>query len=293
MANSFFERGRESFADGTVDWDTDTIKAGLYRLTTADVGIKAITGASNATPIVITATSHGFANGDIVSIGGVGGNLAANGVFKIANQAANTFELTNPITGANVTGSAAYTSGGYAVNLGLSASGDHFDDFDGALVGTEVTLAGKTATAGVLDANDVTFPTPPAGAAVQAVMIREDTGTASTSRMVLFIDGRQIVTVAADASASATTLWVERLAGAIPNGTVLTFTNGFSATLSSGASAGARSLAVSALSNAIAAGHRADAPSDPPSGVSGLPITPNGNDITNTWDNGENRIGKL
>lgn len=170
MPNTLFEKGVDGIMDGTVDLDTNTIKAALLDLNTADTGIKAVTAASNATPIVITATSHGFTNGDIVLIGGLQGNLAANGVWKIANVAANTFELTNPITGTNVVGSAAYTSGGYAVNLGPSASGDNWDDFDGAVVGTPQTLTSPSVSNGAFDAADVTFSSV-TGASVEAVAI--------------------------------------------------------------------------------------------------------------------------
>lgn len=288
MANSVMEKGREGFLDGTLDWDTNTFKAALLDLNTADTGIKVVTAASNATPIVITATAHGFTNGDIVLIGGVGGNLAANGIWKIANQATNTFELTDPITGTNVVGSAAYTSGGYAVNLGPSASGDNLDDFDAAVVGTAQTLTSPTVTAGVADAADVTYSSV-TGATVEAILIYKDTGTASTSRVAALIDGRHIVTCAAQAAASATSLAVERLVAGIPNGTVLTFSNGASATLSSAGNAGDRTLAVSSLAAIITAGSRADAPAT----GSGLPVTPNGGSITIAWDNGANRIFKL
>lgn len=288
MANALFEKGREGFLDGTLDWDTNTFKVMLMDLGTADVGVKAVTAASNATPIVVTATSHGFTNGDIVVIGGVAGNLAANGVWKIANQATNTFELTDPITGTNVVGSAAYTSGGYAVNLGTSASGDNLDDFDGCRVGSDQTIATPTVVAGVAGAANVTF-TAVSGASVEAVSVYKDTGTASTSRMAAFIDGRHIVTCAAQAAASATTVAVERLAAGIPNGTVLTFSNGASATLSALANAGDRTLTVSALAAIITAGSRADAPAT----ASGLPVTPNGGNITITWDTGVNKIFKL
>lgn len=280
MGNALFEKGREGFLDGTLDWDTNTFKVALLDLGTTDVGIKAITAASNATPIVITSASHGYTNGDIVLVGAVAGNLAANGIWKIANVAANTFELTDPVLGTNVVGSAAYTSGGYAVNLGPSTSGDNLDDFDAAVVGTAVALASPTVVAGVADANDVTF-TAVTGASVEAILGYKDTGTASTSRCAFLIDGRQIVTVAADALSSATSLWVGRLEAGIPNGTVLTFSNGKSATLSASANAGDRVLTVSALANAIAAGSRADAPGT----GSGLPITPNGGDIQITWSN--------
>jgi hypothetical protein len=68
-----------------------------------------ITGATNATPIVITAASHGFSNGDTVKITDVGGNYAANGTWVVANQTMNTFELTGSA------GVADYTSGGSVV----------------------------------------------------------------------------------------------------------------------------------------------------------------------------------
>lgn len=157
VGNAIFEKGREGFLDGTLDWDTNTFKAALLDLNTADTGIKAVTGATNATPIVLTVTANGFANGDIVCVGGVGGNLAANGIWKVAAQATNTISLTDPITGSNVVGSGAYTSGGYVVCLGPSAAGDNWDDFDGALVGTAQTLTTPTVTAGVADADDVTY----------------------------------------------------------------------------------------------------------------------------------------
>lgn len=289
MGQALFEKGREGFLDGTLDWDTNTFKAALLDLNTADTGIKAVTGATNATPIVLTVTANGFANGDIVVVGGVGGNLAANGIWKVAAQATNTISLTDPITGSNVVGSAAYTSGGYVVCLGPSAAGDNWDDFDGALVGTAQTLTTPTVTAGVADADDVTYSSV-SGATVEAIGIYKDTGTASTSRMAAFIDGRHIVTCAAQAASSATTVAVERLAAGIPNGTVLTFSNGASATLSALANAGDRTITVTALAAIITAGSRADAPAT----SSGLPVTPNGGSINITWSNDPaTRIFKL
>ncbi len=288
MGNTLYEKGVDGIMNGGVDLDTNTIKAGLLDLNTADVGIKAITGATNATPIVITATSHGFANGDVVLVGAVGGNLAANGIWKIANQAANTFELTNPITGTNVVGSAAYTSGGYAVNLGPGTSGDNYDDFSAAAVGTPQTLTSPTVLNGAFDAADVTY-TAVSGATVEAIAIYKDTGVESTSTMVAIIDGRHIVTCGAQAAASATTIVVEPLAAPIANSTVLTFSNGASATLSAVAAAGDRSLTVTALAAIITAGSRADAPAT----SSGLPVTPNGGNINVTWDNGTAKVFKI
>lgn len=285
MVNRMFEKGREGFLDGTLDWDTQTFSAALMDLGTADVGVKAISSSTNATPIVVTATSHGFTNGDLVFIDGHTTNTAANGLWAISGVATNTFNLTDYISGANSTGNGVGGATGYAVCLGPSASGDNWDDFDGAVVGTKQNLTSPTVTNGVADAADVTF-TSVSGASVEAIGIFRDTGTASTSRMVALITGKHIVT--ADATLTAgTTLVVEPLTAGIPNGTVLAFSSGQSATLTALANAGDRSLTVS--STTITAGARALAPAT----GSGLPVTPNGGNINITWDNGVNKIFKL
>lgn len=288
MVNALFEKGREGFLDGTLDWDTQAFSAALLDLNTADTGIKAIGSSTNATPIVVTSTSHGFSNGDLVFIDGHATNTAANGFWKIANVAANTFELTNPVSGANTTGNGVGGATGYAVCYGPSASGDNWDDFDGALVGAKQSIASPTVTNGVADAADVTFPTV-SGASVEATAIFRDTGTPSTSRMVCLQTGKFIVT--ADATLSAgTTLVVEPLAGPIPNGTVLVFSGAGaaqSATLTALANAGDRALTVS--STTVTAGGRALAPAT----GSGYPVTPNGGNISLAFDNGVNRIFKL
>lgn len=72
---------------------------------------KLITSASNATPIVITSVGHGFTAEDMVTVQGVGGNTAANGVWIVANPATDTFELFGSI------GNGAYTSGGEVLDL--------------------------------------------------------------------------------------------------------------------------------------------------------------------------------
>lgn len=74
-----------------------------------------ITGITQANPAVVTATSHGYSNGDQVYISGVSGMTEVNGKwYKIANQTTNTFELTTQETGSNVdsSGYTAYSSGG-------------------------------------------------------------------------------------------------------------------------------------------------------------------------------------
>lgn len=182
MGNFLTERARQEFLGGGVDWDTDAIKAVLVDL---NDHARAITGATNATPIVITATAHGFANGDVVNIVSVGGNTAANGRFRIANVATNTFELTNYDTRANVAGNGAYTSGGFAYLL----SGDRtLNDIPaGGRVATSANLASKTITDGVADAADVTLSAV-TGDQSEAIAVYKDTGTATTSRIICWFD---------------------------------------------------------------------------------------------------------
>ncbi len=75
-----------------------------------------ITGASNTSPITITAVNAtGLYNGEQVTISGILGNTAANATWTIANLASTTFTLTGS------TGNGAYTSGG---TFGVSQYGD-------------------------------------------------------------------------------------------------------------------------------------------------------------------------
>ena len=102
-------RSWESLAN-RIDQMLDTQGDGSGSTDQAVAG-KSISSVLNANPIVVTATSHGRANGDIVYISGVGGCTAANGVFKVANKSANTFEL-NTTDDETVAGNGAYTTGG-------------------------------------------------------------------------------------------------------------------------------------------------------------------------------------
>lgn len=80
-----------------------------------------VTGATNATPIVITSTNHGLNTGDSVVMSNVGGNTAANSVpvttaggsavapipsWVVTKINANSFSLNSSV------GNGAYTSGG-------------------------------------------------------------------------------------------------------------------------------------------------------------------------------------
>ena len=82
---------------------------------------KVISGATAANPCVITATGHGFSNGDKVSIRGVVGMVELNleTAYTVANKATNTFQLL----GVNSTGFTGYTSGGVATKAAAESGG--------------------------------------------------------------------------------------------------------------------------------------------------------------------------
>jgi hypothetical protein len=72
---------------------------------------KTITDATNASPIVVTATAHGLSTGDPVTVASVGGNTNANGDWVVTVIDDDTFSLDGS------TGNSAYTSGGTATRL--------------------------------------------------------------------------------------------------------------------------------------------------------------------------------
>lgn len=66
----------------------------------------AVTGATNATPVVVTSAAHGLVSGSTVRVVGVLGNTGANGSFTVTVLSADTFSLGGSA------GTGAYTSGG-------------------------------------------------------------------------------------------------------------------------------------------------------------------------------------
>lgn len=79
-------------------------------------GEASVSDASNTTPIVITSAGHKWQNNELITIVGVTGNTAANGNARVANRTADTFELVDPVTGADIAGNGDYVSGG-TINL--------------------------------------------------------------------------------------------------------------------------------------------------------------------------------
>ena len=105
-----FKRNGSTLAGVTVDTTT-----GIATLT-AD-STKTITGITKANPGVISATAHGFANGDKVFLSGIGGMTQLNGqVVTVTVVNANSFSI-----GVNTTSYTTYTSGGTAAKYAQGA----------------------------------------------------------------------------------------------------------------------------------------------------------------------------
>lgn len=87
------------------------------KLITGAESAKTITGATQADPVVITAASHGYSDGDRVRIADVGGMTAVNGrEFTIDVLTSNTFSLLDE----DGSSYGAYTSGGTATKIPAS-----------------------------------------------------------------------------------------------------------------------------------------------------------------------------
>lgn len=281
MSTRAFGIGIQKIAEKTFAWLTDNMSAMQIDLTQADTAVKLITAATVASPAVITSTSHGFSNGDIVVVRGVVGMVELNQTAKVANVTTNTYTLQT-LDGLAINGTNAYTSGGSAINLTLAAT---MNDINAGRVGTDQTLASKTDVNGLLNCAAITFTS--VASRVDGLVIYFNGGSDGTSFPLFFIDGKMMVRVAADAASSATTLWTERLQGALAAQTFVT-SNAVSVAASA-ASQFARSITVTALPSAIANGHQADVPT---SGA-GLPFTGGGGSYTYTPDTAANKLFNL
>lgn len=116
-----------------------TIRSALGKLA-AETALT-ITGATNATPIVLTVTAHGLSSGDFVSVSAVGGNTNANAAWPIVKVDANSFSLTGSV------GNSAYTSGGRAQRIKDAKTYGDIDDLQAASTRVKI-LRGTDANRG-------------------------------------------------------------------------------------------------------------------------------------------------
>jgi len=179
-------RAKKAFLDADIDLLNDDI-----RLVLIDLGdivgthCRVITAATNASPAVCTSASHGFSNGDVVSISGATGNTNINGLRVIASQATNTFQLTD-INGTAINGNGTFGGTCYAVNL---TTIDFYDDIVAGLVGSmSSALTSKNTDNGRFDFADVTFSSVTGDPSEAVFLINNTPGTNATKHIIAIDD---------------------------------------------------------------------------------------------------------
>jgi hypothetical protein len=279
MSARLFDTGRNAFNTKAISWTGDTQKALLLDMSATGTYVKVISTVSNASPAVYTTTvAHGFSTGDVVVVTGVLGNLSTNQTGLVTSPSGSTFSMTT-LEGQTIAGSAAYTSGGYCIDL---TQAQFVSGILGNRVGTDQTLAGTTSSKGVANATTpITWPTVPSGNPAQAVVFYDAAGGSdATNQIIGWQDGKIRVITVGDTPLSSTSMKVQPLRAQLWDGStgsapVLWFSNGFSATLNAAAAQGADSLTVTSTGHDIPDLQTADVIAF----GAGLPVTPSGGNI--------------
>lgn len=129
----------------------------IVSIGTGSGGAKTITAVTLGNPTIVTATAHGFVNGDVVTIAAVTGSTTVNGSWTVLYKTTNTFSIA-----LDTTGGAAYVSGGTATPVTFTAIANvrDFSGFDGAASEIDVTNLVSTAKEfrlGLTDAGQFTL----------------------------------------------------------------------------------------------------------------------------------------
>lgn len=93
--------------------------------------------------------------------------------------------LSGSINFSSDTIKAALLSSAYTANL---STDEFWSGISANLLNTAQTLGSKSVTSGIFDAADVTFTAVTSGSTAKAIVIYKDTGTASTSPLIAYID---------------------------------------------------------------------------------------------------------
>lgn len=272
MSSRLFDKGRDAYLEKLIGWTADTQKAMLLDMTVSGTFIKEITNVTNANPAVYSCASNGFSNNDIVVVLGITGALGANQIGRIASVATNTFQLVTLQQGLAIANPGVYSAGGSVINL---TQAQFVSDILGGRIGTDVSLSGTSSTAGIATASNWTW-TAVTGNPAQAVILYDAAGGSDgTNRLVCYLDGKISVVVDKAVAALDTTVIIEPAKAGIPNGTVMTFSNGQALTVNATVTQGDRSITITAAGGTVPAGHTADVYAT----QAGLPVTPNGGNI--------------
>lgn len=201
-----------------------------------------ITGATQANPVVVTATGHTYQDGDYVFITGVGGMTQLNNkTFIVDNATANTFSIKSisGVDGIDVdgTGYSAYTSGGTVSDFGrmLEITNPAQDGFQASWLklncedghgngGTFKSLSNRNSNFDLKSENQAYF----------ICEVTSPNGTAAAGETVTFNGGASATVGLAMAAATYNTqqqLVVEDVTGTISVGNTFTCSGGATGTV--------------------------------------------------------------
>ena len=121
----------------------------VIEIATGTGAAKTITAISLGSPTIITATAHGFIDGDVVTLAGLTGVDAAtlnSQTVSVRNVTANTFAVYIDTTGKTITAAGTATSATFTSIINVRS----FSGFDGAASEIDVTNFSSTAKEFVL-----------------------------------------------------------------------------------------------------------------------------------------------
>ena len=273
MSNRLFLSGKHAVNIKGVSVTADALKATLLLMNTAAGKIAIISSSTNATPIALTTTgAHGYNPGDILVVGNHATNTCANGTWQAgAGTSGTTINLARSLDGVNSQGNGVGGATGYVIDLTTATT---LADVSGNSYGTDQALTAVTDTGGTVNAASWTWTALASSAnKVYGMAVYDNT----SNNLLAWYDGLYQVRVTTQAAASSTTIAVESLLAIIPSGTVLTFSDGTTATTSAQNALYDTALSVSSTAAIIHAKATADAG---PTLSAGIPFLPNGGNFT-------------
>src|SRR5882762_7412513 len=132
----------------------------LIQIATGTGGAKTISGVAVGNPTILTATAHGFSNGDNVAIAALTGADAAllNGLsFTVTNKTTNTFAVQVDTTGKTITaGSGTATPNTYST-VGNSRTFTGLDGTAAEIDATNLASTAKEIRQGLVDFGQMSF----------------------------------------------------------------------------------------------------------------------------------------
>ena len=162
----------------------------LIQIATGTGGAKTISGVAVGNPTILTATAHGFSNGDLVAIAALAGADAAllNSLsFTVTNKTTNTFAVQVDTTGKTITAGSGTATPTTYTTVGNCRTFTGLDGSASELDKTNLQSTAKEIALGLVDFGQFSFECDhDNGDAGQAALLAAyNAGTSRTMKVVL------------------------------------------------------------------------------------------------------------